>query len=504
MQERLSKLITSFDKLMKGLGQLASLERSLWPMAQRAWFVHLGYDTDHKFPAYDYLQGAGLAKSLLGVMRNRRRTSNRSKRLSGMSGLASEPIDALFLVRSHSWSIYETIAVVARELKSRGIRVGLLLDSSPSDPKVIADAQIWATSIWEIATKYCLPNLQLYSAVKESWRRSVALSQLFEDLHSDGYFCSVPRALLFQTCLDAHLTEHWLNLSQFGKNAPLLLVSALDIEPEAMTIHTKLQELGVSGIVLQHGLAHVDLFPSAATWSVVYGPRVISDAIEWGKPVEKMIALGCPRFDPNYWARLTRLQSPLSVHSKRVLFLSTFSQASDLPFELNLNTAKLLVELATKLQHAGGQLIFRPRNGDCQRVFRKYLDGSIPNCIVFSSLGRPLLDEIQDTDLVISVLSTGLVEAMQAGLPVILLWPIEGEPWAEYYDTEYVPVARSADQVFEFLVDLCNQPSFVSKRISIQDEWLADRFSNPGKATRVVTDWLMRLIEQGRHHRSND
>lgn len=510
-QERLLDPQTAvcYEAYLSALDELVCAEGNDWPYAQQGLFQYVAVRANVESASTRYGSTSG---TLLQTGANawRRWCTWRGVHVLPRATTADlEKAEIVWIVRPSSFAMYKTIAQIARQLPHSGV---LLFDSSLPESHALADVGRWGNTALHLADKF---HLATPVTLREAGQRSGLLIGILNKLFP-GPPAQPPAALsglVWRNCLEAVLAERFVQQDILPYCRPRLVVSALDVETEAATVHLLTQAVGATGVVLQHGSAMDLLFPSIASQGLLWGQQSYHLACSYettGRASTYQLT-GAPRTDENYEVRK---RTTSKERPPQVLFVSQFSQHQAFPTAVNQAVAEMLIELANRLVAQDTEVAFRPRSAACLDAFqafsrndvavgaKMYRDSpesrianqEVRGTVRFLSAEEPLRAQLAQADLVIGIDSTALLEAMQAGIPVIQLWGPEGEPRMNYYQDGSLLLARCAAEVERYFQCALNSPAWRQERVAAQDRRLRPMFANPGRATQQTIHWFQQQL----------
>lgn len=480
----------TYEAFLAALDALAHVEDNAWPYAQQGLFQYIAVSGNTELASTRFRSRPGTLIQSAGIGWRRWQAWRNGRILPLATTADLQRAEIVWIVRPSSFAIYETLAQIARQLPHSGI---ILFDSSLPEARVLADmdgGEKWGTAALYLVDKF----RELTPAIwREAGRRSKLLLDILGEL-----LPALPPALpglVWRNCLEAILTERFVQSHLLPHARPRLVVSALDVETEAATVHLLTQAAGASGAVVQHGTAMDLLFPSIASRGLLWGEQslLMARSYEVGGRTADYYLSGAPRTDPNYQLRQRMRENN---RPSQILFVSQFSQHQAFPEQVNREVAALLLELAERLQVLNAELTFRPRSAACLDAFRQFSnsDNHSMGAIRLLAADEPLATQLARADMVIGIDSTALLEAMQAGIPVVQLWGKEGRPRLNFYEDGSLLLARCAAEVEAYFCCLLHDSAWKRERIAAQDRRLRPMFTHPGRATEQTLHWFQQQL----------
>lgn len=478
---------TTYEAFLTALDTVARAEGQMWPYAQQGLFQYIAVPGNTELASVRFRSRPG---TLIQSAGNgwRRWQAWRDARIVNQATTADlQRAEIVWILRPSSFAIYETVAHTARQLSYPNL---LLIDSSLPEKRSLEDMGQWGTAALYLADKF----RELTPAIwREAGRRSELLLHVLGEL-----LPALPPALpglVWRNCLEAILTERFVQRHLLPYVQPRLVVSALDVETEAATVHLLTQAAGISGVVVQHGTAMDLLFPSIASRGLLWGEQSLLMARSYesnGRTADYYLS-GAPRTDQNYQLRQRMRENN---RPSQILFVSQFSQHQAFPEQVNREVATLLLDLAERLDGLNAQLTFRPRSAACLNAFGQFSghNSQAMGTIRLLAADESLSAQLAQADMVIGIDSAALLEAMQAGIPVIQLWGAEGQPRLNFYQDGSLLLARCAAEVEAYFCCLLREPAWKHERLAAQDRRLQPLFAHPGHATEQTLHWFQQQL----------
>lgn len=479
----------TYEAFLTALDTLARTEGQAWPYAQQGLFQYIAVPANAELASGRFRSRPGTLVQSAGNGWRRWQAWRDARIVAQATTADLHQAEIVWIVRPSSFAIYETVAQIARQLPYPSL---LLIDSSLPEKRSLEDMGQWGTAALYLADKF---RLLTPSTFREAGRRGQLMLGLLAELLPE------PPAglsgLVWRNCLEAILTERFVQRHLLPHARPRLVVSALDVETEAATVHLLTQATGTSGVVAQHGTAMDLLFPSIASRGLLWGEQslLMARSYEVGGRAADYYLSGAPRTDQNY-----QLRQRVRENSRppQILFVSQFSQHQAFPEQVNHEVATLLLELSERLQglDLNAELTFRPRSAACLDAFRQFSNANNHSvgAIRLLAADEPLATQLAQADMVIGIDSTALLEAMQAGIPVVQLWGAEGRPRLNYYQDDSLLLARCAAEVEAYFCCLLRDPAWKRERIAAQDRRLRPLFAHPGRATEQTLHWFQQQL----------
>jgi hypothetical protein len=357
--------------------------------------------------------------------------------------------------------------------------------------------------------------------VRNQWRRLRKSQQLRELLHYNGLDCAPLLKPRFEAFFSTALIEFMAGLDAaevlMRRERPALLLHGLESSAVGKVFIHVARQHRVRTLSLQHGsvtVGHaagtpgredVDLnYSRSDVWPfpdrmAVYGTAARDALIQSNWPEELIRVTGAPRWDfmaqPERFYDKRRTSQRLGLDSAVpiVLFVSSILSAQESDAVCNL--------VCETVRRLGYQLIVKlhPHDGHehpVRNVLRAHGMGKVP---VFRKCTLPEL--LFTSDIVVSVGSTGVIEAALIGRPAITVDP-NGRGYSDLFASSFVKSATSADDLSRLLKlyfedDRFRREWMKAKHEFVRAQCYADDGNSTGRVIALIQEMLEEQIETG-------
>lgn len=239
--------------------------------------------------------------------------------------------------------------------------------------------------------------------------------------------------------------------AHFRRVRPTLVVVDEDATPLPRAAIAMARHMGARSYVVQHGAPCVrfGFAPLVADGLFAWGETSRRQLVRWGLDARRIHVAGAPRHDRlrDFWRR--QKVRPFDHQRPRILLLATVPPADNRPdavtYHLTRRAHDEMVEaaLASVMKLAGATLVVKlhPRTRDPAAI-EKLLSRPTRLSVRVARRGR-LERLLAECDCVLSCGSSGGVEALLAGLPVIQLLPAGSADLLAASEWGFMGTARS-------------------------------------------------------------
>ncbi len=272
-------------------------------------------------------------------------------------------------------------------------------------------------------------------------------------------------------------------------------------------------QLAIPSIELQHGINSFDLRTAYSRFETDYLATYGADTNAWhermGRPRERLIAIGSPRFDGYVNARAGALEKGKQMlaqlgldHTRPVLLVAVpFSDVNTSAFDSYQCAEFFEAVHAAQSTIPGMQVLFKFRRHECDGAMREYIQELFPADSAIAG-SEELFPLVCASDAVVCGNSTVIYETMLAQKPLVLY------PWKSF-DTcnaqVYAPAApltHTAGELVDVLARIFADSLYREELLARQKHFL-ERCSFDGKSSERMGAFIRRLSRKQHGPTSN-
>lgn len=342
----------------------------------------------------------------------------------------------------------------------------------------------------------------------DEWKRMSAK----KDFLSTNKFRGYSIAPLMRDALNALVTDGMRDVLEnidgtytlLGKLRPqvILLRVSISRQPHFAVLALVAKELGIPSLELQHGLEYVGPGSSSkhhmAKFIGVYGKIIAENLQNVGYAPERLMTVGSPRFD-----RYTKT-SPRKKHTSGCVFLCIapgcwVSDAFD-----SYNLSDYMYQLAAALKKIHGSMVIIKLRSDVERIglyngiIARAFAG-IPHTVVARD---PLSELFSKADVVVSIQSTVILEALQCGMPTVVMGlnPMEvrviQRDFSPYKEARALRIAFTQDELKMILTQLAESSEARAELRQGALQFVEKNYSFDGKSSERVAALIRSLAKR--------
>ena len=260
--------------------------------------------------------------------------------------------------------------------------------------------------------------------------------------------------------------------------------------------------LGIPSLEVQHGLLYLGM-RSARQRSVVeyvatYGPLTSAEFKRLGYTDETLFNIGSPRFDVYRAMRERKVSVGTAAKPFTVACIvpAILPQSWSDSYEV-IDYLSGVARAAARIQNVRVILKVRPDpdNGEFYRSIVAQTFASVPHKI---AQYEPLVEVYAESDAIIGIYSTTVLEALISGRPVIYNGTLEfhnalGTEFEEYATAGALIMAHTEQELADSLESLARDSQLRRSFVERADVFMKQNYSFDGKASRKLADVIRTL-----------
>jgi hypothetical protein len=281
----------------------------------------------------------------------------------------------------------------------------------------------------------------------------------------------------------------YLNLLDQFKPESIVLFN--EISPPGRTMAKVAKSRNVPTVAIQHGLFIGYTYRALTTDKmIVWGELPRKFWLERGCKPEQVVSVGAIAHDQGTEKYPLSQQSSKPKNQPSVLFIGQ-NPAAFISSTIHRETIKVFMQTIAQLPEV--KFVIKPHPGEDPTPYRTAIKKTRLSNVELKTSG-PIEQFLLDTNLVITIFSTVGAEAMNMGIPVIVVNVSEQPPLAPY--ASICPIATNNQNLANYIEQVLNDPKHLKILIK-NGKKFAHGYFGPmnGQAAHKAADLIMNLIE---------
>jgi hypothetical protein len=260
--------------------------------------------------------------------------------------------------------------------------------------------------------------------------------------------------------------------------------------------------LEVPSLEVQHGLLYLGpgtfINRPAVQYMATYGPLTSEGFKKFGYTDKTLFNIGSPRFDA--YQTIHDKKPILSPDERRFTIAAIVPEVLPQSWSDSYEIVDYLSGLASAVANIPNALVILklrpdPHNEEFYRSAIAQTFSSVPHKI---AQYEPLVEVFAESDAIVAIYSTTVLEALISGRPTIYNGSLEfhkalGRDLAGYADAGALVMANTREELTRALESLVRNPQIRKSLVEKADNFMAQNYSFDGRASRKLAD-AVRLL----------